>query len=616
MTMEFTQLLELLKPVAIDGYRHKHYDHTKKVAKWCYQMMTGDDQREYLVQYKNSETGEQKENRIKIYSSLTQYVSHKTMKAFDAVKRVDNIKEVLEYPEQGETQTKKIEEIRERLAKFYNNSHAKNYLHEAFQFFNFYDPNGFLVIEMENLDQLEKDVWTYPLEVTSKEAVDYKRRNGDLQYLTIMLPCKYKEKTDKNEVEEKEGCAYTIYAADKAIRITELGEPGKAVVPEGIGTIELKSEQSDKATLFRYEEFETKSKVVPAIQFGYLKDPRTQRQTFVSPLYPAEKILKDLIITKSEYDLAKALHGFLQKFAFAEPCDFSMRPEKGPRLNCNEGIMTDGSECPACKGTGYKLHHTVQDVILYELPRQGEGNGIKLADMVHYQEIPDHLIKAQKEDCEELANKVSKAVFNTEIFERSQVVETATAKRIDLDSVYNVLSEYSDHFALMYKFIVYITAVHLKNDDELSNEYVFPHDFKLESLMELIINRAEMVKAGVPMDAIFKQDLAIIERQYADDAETIARMAARLSWKPFYDKRENELMYVISTLDDDDFEKVLWTYYDRIMTDIENEKTKHKFHELDYSDQKEIIEKKVGEYQEKIRESIEKRTPPAFSPFG
>jgi hypothetical protein len=140
--------------------------------------------------------------------------------------------------------------------------------------------------------------------------------------------------------------------------------------------------------------------------------------------------------------------------------------------------------------------------------------------------------------------------------------------------------------------------------DGLQVNHSFPSDFKLESVQELIDQRSSASVAGVSNSIISTIDLAILSKQHKDDPDYIKAYKARERFKPMADKPANERMILLtSTLPADDPQRILYLYYERIMSDIFDE---HKnFADYPHKKQKGIV---YGEV-EKIRAAQAAKAP-------
>jgi hypothetical protein len=592
----------IIEDTVINNIRHKFYKHTVAKAKFYRQILTGDDQAELLIQYKPEETKDQQNQRIALTNTRTKYAAGKVWGVFDKVKRMDSMVDVIEY-EDKKTGEDKVKEIRSRIDDFYESASLKKYLDDAYQYYNFYDPNGFFIVDFVNYDMLTKDVWTHPLSVSSTEAVNYKYENGELIWLVI------KQAIDLPLKKETEvGYKWSLYAPNWCITIEQLPKEyteeylaERQDVPNS--TVVSMKLEGGETTYVLYNVYETKSKIMPAMRYGYIKDPTTNLQTCVSVLDKAGHIFLDLIYTKSEYDISKALHGFIQKFAFADACDFKITNDEGFD-KCESGKMFKShQECPSCKGLGYKIHKSVQDVLLVKMPKLDDQEGahyVKLSDMIHYQQIPDNIIRMYKEDLNELTHDVMKACFNSNSFEAPKIEETATKVNVEQDAISTGLSDYSDHQCDLYVLGVRITAIHLLNDEGLTVKYKYSSDWRLETIDQLLERRKSAKEAGVQKEVIDQIDAAILKKQYSDDGMILLKSEVQGRWMPFRGKNESDIAMILSELDQTDFERVLWTYFDRIFIEIEIEKPE--FYEMSYDGQKLLIQKKVDEYVKVIEE--------------
>jgi hypothetical protein len=587
-------LTDRLILIIAKSLRHKNYDKTIKVADFWRKIMTGDDQDEILISYKLSETKEQKQQRIRLYNSRTSYASHKIISTFKEVERSEEISNSITLKKNDETP----DELMTRLKTY--ESGFRDYVHESVRRLNFFDPNAWIINEFYQKNESEKP-FCYPLEILSPYAIDYEYYYGDLQYLAIKQNVKVMEPIEKSstsplknvtkEYAEKDGSQYTIYGPEWSIRMTEYyGAPSDLEII----TIEKKE--------YTVEYFNYKYKTVPAIQVGYIKDPSTNWETFESPLYSARHIFNDLINTKAEYDLAKAIHGFIQKFAYAESCDYSIASEDG-NDRCDNGTMIlSRGKCPSCKGTGKKVHTTVQDVILVKLPSD-KSEHIPLSEYIYYQEIPKHIIDGYKQDIKDLEIDISLAIFNKDTFSQSEVSTTATEIRLNKQSVYNVLYEFALNVQKVYKELALQVADVINLRDDINVEYTLPRDFQMESIDDLLLQRRNAIGASVPYDIVAAIDRKILMKQNMDNSDLVSQIKAQDLWRPFKDKTESERIGIISMLADDDPDKVLYIYFDKIFTEIWNDVRYNNFHKLTYKIQKNIVD-------DAVKNMIKLKTPP------
>jgi hypothetical protein len=586
------ELFDILKNVVSNKTTHKHYKRTTELAKLYRQIMTGEDQDELIISYKVRETTEQKTQRVKLYNSRTAYVANKVVSQYKEVERTDNIVDNIWYENDGDNTKNLLKELNDRLSHYSGTKDVKRYLHDAVRRLNFFDPNAWIVTEFRYKDPKEKP-YPYPIEIYSNNAVMYEKDFGVTQYLVGKWPIKVTEAEGYETKKERDGSKYTIYGAEVAYTFTEAGEKGKAMIMPGAEYITI--EVDKKAILFIVERFETKFMEVPAIQVGYKSDPNTDWQTFVSPLEPAMHIIRDLINTKSEYDLHKALHGFAQKFVFADKCTFRAQISNGPADICDNGILRHSqAQCPACKGTGKQIHTTVQDMVVVKKPEDGEGTFVKLAEMVHYVEIPQHIIEMHKQDLKDLENDVSLAIFNANVFDRAEVAVTATEKRLNMQSVYNELADFAECWAEIYVKNVKLSANVIDGLMGLIVECSIPKDYRMESVVEILSNRKLAIESGAPYDIINTFDMSVLMKQNQDNKIYIDQIKAQEQFRPFRDKAKEEIIYIMTSLSEYDPDKILYMFFDKIFTKIWADPALQKFHKMKFVAQKTIIDNEVN----------------------
>lgn len=604
-----SDLLEKIISTAKHNYKHVHYKRTTELAEFYRQIMTGKDQDEYILSYKPNESTNQKKQVLNLYNSRTAHTANRIYSTFKEVERSDNVVDNLTYDNEDDSTDRK-ETLMDVLDKYNGSEDLKSYLHDAVLRLNFYDPNSFLVVEFDIED--EDNIKPYPFEVMSDQVADFEFYKGVLQYLTVLQPCEVCERKipidptshrsgfEKMEADTRQGRKYTMYGPDVAFRLTELGEMDRAEYEDDDITgeiIEIEDADSNKTYLWHFEEFETLSQAVPAIRVGYMRDPETNWETSAGILQPAEHIFIEQMRVKREYDLHRALHGFLQKYAYVEECDFEyIDKEEGVRDSCAGGTMRiKGDTCPKCNGSGKKVHTTVQDVILIKQPASGGlEDRIPLKEMVHYVEIPQHIIEGHKQDLKDIEKDAALSIFNSNVFDRSEIAVTATEKRLNLQSVYNVLADYGKRWSEIYRFTVDQIAIYLDIFEGLIVEHDFGNDFKMETLEELLDQRKAAVNSGSPYPVIQSIDVSILSKQNQDNLEMVEKIKAKEKWRPFKDKKDSEVVMIITMLPENHPHRVLWIHFDQIFEDIFNDDRYANFHRFPYKAQKMIVEQKVN----------------------
>jgi len=609
------ELFDIVVDTIARNLSHRHYKHVVEHARFCYRIMTGDNQDEYLLRFKLKETGEQKQQRINITNSRTQYASGKICSVFEEVVRSDNTAEHVRYASDNDANKVKIQEIEDRLARFHGETHALTYVYESMKRLNFYDPNAFLIVNFTPFDAaIQKTEFVYPIEVSSEQAIRYEYSNGNLLYLLFYQEVEVMD-VDEHGKEKKQVLRnYFLFAADFSYEFLAVPEKGNAEILPDRTVIEIPVMTTAQPNMptpmpvnakqilkFQWKRYDTKSQRIPVVQAGYIRDARTQNETFVSPLQAAEKLLLDLIWTKSEYDLAKALHWFYQKFIYAPACEWE-DPNTGDR--CENGTLSlSGGKCKSCDGTGMMVHTTVQDVIMLRLP-QTAAEVVPLENMVHYENIDISIGQHLQEDYKAIEADVFKAVFNSQAFDRSEVAVTATEKTLDLRAVKNALIAFANKCSEVYKFVIKMTAIYTDNAEDIVIQHNHSSDFKLETLEDLVNKRKSLMDAGAPYMMIQAVDMEILAMQNQDSPGVLEIVRAREIFRPYREKSESEKMFILGQAKAEDYHLVLWKFFEDIMSEIsfeDKERGDRPWHKLPYPEQKKIVDQKVKKIQDEVK---------------
>lgn len=584
------QLKERLKLIIEQQTKHKYYDKNRKYAQKCYRYVTGDMQEEIVAELKGDvESESQKEHRKKVYNSVTQLAVGRVMAQFRAINNPDAVHAYVKSKE--EANENPAQEVEERRQFFSEGKSLDEYLTEHFVDHQFLDPNQFYVAELINDDPKEKKPYVYPVEIKSSQAIDYPRENGVLQYLVAEFEISVK----KDEQTNYKGSKYFLfgpvvtYVAKQIDSVPSKDE--KQEIGEGELLRVIVGDNEEK--LFWLTTHEHRSPIVPAIQIGYLKDPRNNHNTYASPIFAAEKTLDELIAIKSEYDLIRDVHGFAQKFIFGEDCNFI---DPVSHESCNGTGTVGGRRCPDCKGSGMVVHKSQQDVVLFRKPASNDDY-VPLKDLSHYQEIPDRIIDRYKEDLDNAEIKVSEAVFNKDTFTKNDIKDTATAVNFDKEAINNILWQMWEAKRDVWVFFMTMIAIHTENDKSIELVYKGQKDFRLETLTELLELREKANKANAPAEEIQQIDVKIMNKFGVED-EHLKKMIVKSKFLPFGSKSPAERLTAINSLDFNDRYFIAWRHHDEIFDEIFNENDK--FLAMDYDKQKEVYNKKVLEFSSRF----------------
>lgn len=574
-----TQAVALLAMTIQEDVKHQDYVRTLAVRKWAKQILTGKDQDELITQFKQRESDEAKKQRVALYSALTPLAAGKIVSTYRKVRRTDGIQKEVN-PGEGE----KADRFMKALQSFYGRKPLDQWLFDSKETWTFYDPNTFLGIEFKVVDKDPttgsiKEIQTYPVEFACHEAINWQYFNGNLQWFLAQRMRPSKE--GDNQLSD-----YYFYAPGFTIHYHEL-DPDAPVEIEGYEKITIEREAGN-AFIALGKVHQTEIEDIPIHPVGEYPDPMTEGRTFITPLHFAEDIFTKLIRDTSYQDLNKTLHTFLQKYVYAPDCDYE-HPELG---RCEAGYIDGDFErpCQACKGTGLKFHTTEQDVVLIQLPDEGESI-VPLSNLVHYVDLPQWFPEFLKEEIEKYIRWVEWSVFNTHDQEIQTVApKTATEIRVDYDAKYDTLAPYASSYSDLFMFSVSIAAQYEEIELQV-NKHSFPASFGMETVHELVALHSSM--EGVSGEIRDGVELRIAGKVNRNDPKAVKRIKAWWDVEPMRGKTPEEKMIVITGRERTDPLRFLWENFERIKAEIEHE-TEGKFCMMKFDKRMEMIDDKVA----------------------
>ena len=612
------KLLELVR----NNKPHKHYDHTVEYAKFWEAAYTGENQEEFLLMYRPKEKENQQKQRIRLNNTRTQYICHKAHNSLAQLNTVDPAIMSIGYENDNKNEIG-LKDIQDRNNIFYNGKPLSKYAFERITYLNIVDPNAFVVIEQETINDELKAV-AFPIEIYSDEAWQYEKKNGVLQYLISRVTEKVEVATSKDgakqilrkeyenakkikdpeyqhkkyEIGTVDRRIYTMYAPNVIYRLREIFSQSE--VEDGTDVIQLYID--GKEATFVLQTFDTNNPHNPAFCVGYLPNPINKGETYASIYHGGEKLVKQLMWEVSELNLAKALHGFIQKLVYAPTCR-NIRTIDNIKEHCNGGTYhISGDTCNACKGTGKLVHETVQDIVVVRMPETKNEETVPLSQMVHYVEIPVHILDAQKESIKDAERDFYMAVLNFDLSSKEDVKfqETATGKILDMRGMYAVLGLLGSQVSEFFKHAVHNQAGYLGIQEGLIVQHQYPLDLRLDTLYDKIEQRKMALDAGISGEILAKIDEEIMSLQCNGHHDTVMKYRAWSRWKPFSDKPVSERLSILAAIDDDAPLKILYTFFDRIMAEIQEDlrDSSTPFYKMDYSQQKQLIDAKVQQYKD------------------
>lgn len=602
-------LVKRLAEIIRRSERHVDYKRVNERSTIYNQLITGEDMDSLLFQFTPRESNEMFAQRMRITQHITKTVSQNVMDIFYKVPRSNSVQRVVAYKGNN---VERLNELNSKLNEFWGDDSLDDYMATRWFELNFVDPNAFVVAEWTAVDTTKGRYMPYPFEVNSAMAIMFEYFNNDLQYLVS------EAKSTIVEWDEKEGkdvtielLEYTIYGLNQTIKFAQV-TPSEAEKIWAANIIAINAAARSGEFVFgeyffpdinKHDLYEIiiptphKLGYVPARRIGFKRDLYTNGRTYVSPIDKATPILMKMVKANSELDLTMALHTFPQKIQYVSKCKAT---------DCRDGQTVDGGICSHCNGSGYEIITSAQDTITLAMPKAKEDMA-DLSNIIRYEYPPVDLVKFQDLYIDKLTVYVKEAVFNTELFSKKEVSETATGKNISLQNVYDSLYPVAKAFSKSWQFLVTTVADITELRKDLIAFYNFSKDFKLKSLSDLYLD-LKMVgdaRASEFVKSAIESDIASII--YSEDERGYKKYNVKQSFFPFSGKTPEQIMAVIGGNQVSNFTKVFWGNFGFVFDQIELEQKEVDFYDLARDKQWALIVEKVKQIENQI--SIEQPEP-------
>ena len=564
--------------------RHEHYNYVVGRTKAWQAIVSGKGLDDYMEQFNQRETDEQFKQRKRITKQITSSVCKNVRDIEFKVPRSNSITRVI-ASESG--QEKDLEDFNKILHEFWGDSSMDDYVDVRWIELNDTDPNSFIVLEWQPFKKADHAA-PYPFEVKSSEAVYFEYDNNKLQFLIALT-----------------GTTYTGYWPNETIKFEQVTDEitlnKLKYLKDGDEAVMTSLDDGGDVTVIRIGDFyyeiylpePHKLGYVPAFQPGYMRDLATNGATFLPPWWAAESVLMSLVKSKSELDLTIALHVFPQKITYAPKC-----PNKG----CKDGQLLEGSGmCKVCKGTGYVIHTSAQDAIIIPMPKDANKETVfDLSQMVYYVYPPVDLVKFMDQYVKDLSKQALQFVYNSEIYSREQVAETATGRNIDMQAVYDTLYPLVKAMAKDWEFMV--NTISDITEIPVTCSFTFSKDFKLKSIDGYYADLSIASTAGASpyVKGAIEDDIARIV--YAEDKPALAKYFTLKAFHPFPGDTPETIALKMSQPYTPEFYKVLYSVFGFVFDDLERETPG--FYELNRAAQYKLLQAKIATLIPEKREPV------------
>lgn len=578
--------------------KHSGYDRTVELAEKYWRLNTGEETEKLLKRFHRRESKEAFDQRCTLTSTITPAVLSTLNSPFYKAGRSDNVTKVIKYEKEDDAREKQLKDF---LETFNGTSSLDDYLSVDLVDLNKSDPNAFVVIDFMDFDPNTEVPKPYPVEIPSKNVYNFHYQNKSLEFLLTNEEINAGNQKSKFTLQR-----FTLYAREWHARFTEVEKGSiQSVVSENVvdfnsdGTLEIIERpeylRTDHNTVYRIEYLNHTFEKVPAFRAGYEPDLATQKQTMVSNWHCTMPWFDKMQQAGSELDLSVALHVFPQKISYERGCP----GYEG--MACIDGKDINGNTCKRCNGTGFIDDHTSsQDVIKFRLPNTKKGEEFfDLSKLVAYITPDIGIIQWLDEYVNKLEAKTRHTLFNSQSFDRNEVVATATEKTLDLENVYDTLFPFCKHLSFAWMLIVEATAKFTDLSEGLEVNHEFGNDLKFKTESQYIQDIKTLSESNAPHFLKQHTHNQLAELIYKDNELELLKIKTKGRFTPFAGKTDSEIIFILSGNNVPRRRKVLYENIDEIFASFEAD-----FYMMDYERQKEQVELKVKEIIEEIDSQI------------
>lgn len=553
MSSQKSKALAYIEQIMSKTFSDIDLNEARKDAQYYRIIYTGRNQKEILKNYRINETDIQKTQRYRISVNKTKALVGTIENVLDQLNLMDTpvINIIKEEYEKDDPDIKDVENF------IYEND-IRDLAFKLTKYYNLVDANAFVTARINKFGDFVFDV------VESSNVAGLYTANNMVKYVVFK---------------------YDYTEDSKAITKFELFSKDEIIVADWVD-----------GKLMQIESKPTKCML--AYRLGYLLNSETKFKTCCSILNPASELFKGLIYTASDLDVDLATHGIIKRSEYSPPCKFASNTGSG-RVFCQTGELHDSSggtgiKCPSCNGSGLKIHRSSQDVAVYPLPDRVKFDELpKLPDLSHTTFVPTSLFEYRQKHVDKLKEEIVESVFNRSIITKSEVAMTATEVSIDLQGIYATLNALGLQVSNVFIFMVEAYAREFKGYEGIQVLHGYRLNLKLETVESLTDLRSKLVGANAPIEMIKAVDLAILQKQNADNPGYVAKFSTWEKYRPFSDKSEQAVIQILSGLPPTSRYKIMYNFWGEIKSNI-LDKLGESFYKLKPEDKQAAIDEQVN----------------------
>ena len=646
--LKLDKVFEKIFDTAKNNTKHPDYQRTVDLNKLYKALITGEGAEDYIRRFNLREDEDLFKQRLRLTQIITAPICNGLMSPSVKVDGVRPIVDKYEYSTNNEAWTK---ELTANVENFYGNENVSSYISNVVRPLSYLDPNAFVLTTFQNFDNRYTKPTVFSTEISCKDVYNFEYQNNILQFVLVNKKIEYETKKKTGDKYKKEkGEYYTIWSDLYQIELEQVDnektgfqnpKPG-VLYDENFVAVELvdlngnpKVKYSDglnevtyyvavsKGKLFEVTFYLHNAGEVPLYRAGFVKDPFTDGRTCVNLFHPATPHLIKTIERISELDMSFALHVFLQKFAYYPACPGYHGTEDGVPVDytCNRGYTTEGKMCRTCHGRGTIAHTSSQDVVEMSLPDNKEEM-FDLDKLIHYASTPTEIVEILDKYIDKLEVKCMRAVYSSDMYEKSTVATTATQNLLEMQSYYDALKPYSNFFSFAKVKTIRLIAKFRDIIEGLVVLHKFPTNLRFETVSQLL-ERLQAAKNAEASESILQEiNEDISEQLFIDNPVRLKELQVKAMFNPFNGKTIADVQFIISNNLVTQRDKVIYANFPQIFNDLEydqissnaNADVSVSFYFLAFAEQKKRFDAKVLEYMNKIKE--EQPKPIMSNPFN
>jgi hypothetical protein len=192
-------------------------------------------------------------------------------------------------------------------------------------------------------------------------------------------------------------------------------------------------------------------------------------------------------------------------------------------------------------------------------------------------------------------------MFNSDIYSKQEISETATAKNISLQNVYDSLYPFALHYSMYWEFGIKLISEITQIPVNCSMK--FGKDFHFDTDTDMITQLKMLKDAGASTELIKLQEYKLIKSRLEDNVEELKRYHIKDYFTPWTSKSEAMIISIKTTLPPDNYFKVLFNNFDEIFNAIELKYPT--FYDMERDKQQKIVDEMVIEFTIKYVKPIE-----------